>query len=357
MSRLRKTISTLATTGMLFHHLAKEQAPEGDPRMAEYFSRINRQINEEYLFNAWFTPYQIRIALQSLAMSLQQRHIENWITPYLHKIASSSPRRVALIPKPTAPMEEFREMATILLTGNTLLLRLVPENKRIIKTVVEFMQAVDPDMGYMINLYEEKLPDFDAVIATRAHNDKGYFKAYLQKYPHWLRHKLPGIAVLSGNETDEQVQKLGMDVLLYFGLAEHSISKIFIPNDLKPDRIVNNWQVYSYLGDHDKYRNNYDYHKSIYLVNRIPFYDNGFVMLKEDKANISPTGVVYFEYYDNQEQLQHRIRKMEEAISCVVSETNSYENALPIGKSHFPRWDQWRLGYKLLEFLLEQAKA
>ena len=53
---------------------------------------------------------------------------------------------------------------------------------------------------------------------------------------------------------------------------------------------------YSKIIKSKKYSNNYDYYKTIFLMNKISFLENGFFILKEDKSYNSPVSCLNYEY-------------------------------------------------------------
>src|SRR5690606_4133216 len=96
-------------------------------------------------------------------------------------------------------------------------------------------------------------------------------------------------------------------------------------------------EVYSSVGSHHKYRNNYDYNKSIYLVNLEKHLDNGFLLLKESEELVSPISVLYYELYDNEEHLSKKLEGLKGKIQCLVG---SQSGKIPFGTAHNPEpWE------------------
>jgi len=96
------------------------------------------------------------------------------------------------------------------------------------------------------------------------------------------------VAVLTGEETDQDLEKLSDDVFLYFGLGCRNVSKIYLPQGFDINRLFKAFYKYRFVINNTKYANNYDYNRAIMLVNKVRFWDNGFVLLKqEDLALVS----------------------------------------------------------------------
>jgi hypothetical protein len=160
------------------------------------------------------------------------------------------------------------------------------------------------------------------------------------------------VAVLTGNETDEELKKLGEDIFLYFGLGCRSVSKIFVPKAYDFDRIFKNIYHYNKLIEYKKYENNYDYNKAVYLMSKFKLLENGFLMLKEDPSYSSPIATLFYEHYNDLDALKLRLQMEREQIQCVVSSLGIDEE-VPFGKTQKPRLWEYADGVDTLEFLQE----
>ena len=67
--------------------------------------------------------------------------------------------------------------------------------------------------------------------------------------------------------------------------------------------------------------------------------DNGFLTLKEDSSYASPISSVFYEFYENIEDLQSRLEADAEQIQCIVS-NDLIPNSIPFGQTQNPQlWD------------------
>jgi hypothetical protein len=157
---------------------------------------------------------------------------------------------------------------------------------------------------------------------------------------------------LTGQETDQEILDLGKDVFLYFGLGCRNVSKVFVPDKDILQRVLGLGEVYASIGDNHKYHNNYDYNKSIYLVNNEPHLDNGFLLLKQDSQLVSPISVLFYEVYDGMEELELLISSQLDKIQCIVGNTEVFKNAISFGKAQSPGPEDYADGEDTLKFLL-----
>ncbi len=98
----------------------------------------------------------------------------------------------------------------------------------------------------------------------------------------------------------------------YFGLGCRSVTKLFLPKGFDLNRLFGAWVEWSHLGTHNKYANNYDYHKALWLLNQDAILENGFLLLKEDDKWVSPVGTLFYEFYENVSAVEERLREHRE---------------------------------------------
>jgi hypothetical protein len=143
-----------------------------------------------------------------------------------------------------------------------------------------------------------------------------------------------------------QLKSLSHDMLQYYGLGCRSVTKLYLPEKFSLDRIYNSVFNYKDLINHNKYMNNYDYNRSIFLLGKKLFFDNGFLILKEDKSLFSPISVVNFEYYSSMETLEKELNVLSNEIQCRVG-----EGGIPFGTAQKPELWDYADGVDTIDFL------
>jgi hypothetical protein len=133
---------------------------------------------------------------------------------------------------------------------------------------------------------------------------------------------------------------LGHDVFDYFGLGCRNVSKVFLPEGFDIKRLMRAWESFQHIAHHHKYANNYTYQRAILLVNLLPFFDNGVVVFSENTSLVSPIAVVYYEFYQDLDDLYKKIDSHAEKIQCVVSANGWCRKGVAFGQSQNPAvWD------------------
>jgi hypothetical protein len=290
--------------------------------------------------------------LQYWGAVLREDSLERWLSAY--DSPAGTPLRVALIMAGNIPLVGFHDLISVLLTGNNAQVKCASKDTLLLKYLVGRLCELDQGLARRILFTDGKLGPFDAVIATGSTNTSRYFEYYFSKKPHIIRKNRHGVAVLTGDESPAELDGLAEDVFRYFGMGCRSVSKLFVPEGYDFDPLFNAFYAFGHLIDHQKYGNNYDYNKAVYLMSGSPMLDNGFLLLKEDKGIGSPIGTLFYETYENRAAAVEKLKASAEAVQCVVGGTWLPE-ATPFGSAQKPGLGTYADGVDTVDFLLKTS--
>lgn len=288
--------------------------------------------------NAWFTPEEVKKSLLSFGKMLNEVEVEHWFSTIK---VTKSPKKIGLILAGNIPLVGFHDVICVLATGNIAMIKMSSSDDKLLPAIIKELISIEPSIADHIE-YIERLKDFDAIIATGSNNSSRYFDYYFGKVPNIIRKNRNSIAVLNGSETPSEIESLGHDIFDYFGLGCRNVSKIFVPKGYEMKKFFEPLEKYKAIINHFKYNNNYDYNKSIYLVNSVKHLDNGFLLVKEDASFTSPLAVLFYEEYDSITEIEKLIDNEGENIQCVVSNLNLNlkKGKIAFGESQYPKlWD------------------
>ena len=304
--------------------------------------------------NGWFNQENIHFAFKSWRIALTQENLNQWVSRYTFN--ESEPKTIAIIMAGNIPLVGFHDFLSVLISGNKVLVKLSSNDKQLLPFLANYLIAVEPKFKDFISFTEEKLTNFDAVIATGSNNTARYFEYYFGKYPNIIRKNRNSIAVLTGDETKEELENLANDIFRYFGMGCRNVSKLYIPKAYDFDNFFNamfSWK--KVINDH-KYMNNYDYNKAVYLMStdetRGKLLDNEFLLLKEDKTFSSPIAVMFNEEYTDLEDLKNHLIAEEENIQCIVSKAG-IEGEINFGETQNPSLWDYADNLDTMDFLLK----
>ncbi|MTI31443.1 acyl-CoA reductase [Cytophagales bacterium RKSG123] len=335
--KLSERIEALATLGSRIGSLTQKEQEELSQKAIGY--------------NNWHTAENIELAFKGATTYLQKEKLKQW-TKHYHIKEEPSPKTIGIVMAGNIPLVGLHDLITVLISGHKALVKLSSQDPFLIKVLIEELISIEPAFAEKIQLTEQ-LKEMDAVIATGSDNTARYFNYYFSKIPHIIRQNRSSCAILNGNENPSDLSALGKDIFQYFGLGCRNISKLYVPKDYNFPHLIKELEGFQEVIHHHKYANNYDYNKSIYLVNKVPHYDNGFLLLKESEDLVSPISVVYYETYQDENNLNSLLKKQENKIQCMVSKDGWYENSLPFGKSQQPELWDYADGVDTLKFVCE----
>ena len=299
--------------------------------------------------NGWYTPEQVYFSIQSWAQALTKENLDKWLSVY--DLENNKSKNVALILAGNIPLVGFHDFLSVLITGNNVLVKTSSNDQHLLPFLAKYIIAVEPEFVSKITFVEGKLENFDAVIATGSNNTARYFEYYFKDKPSIIRKSRNSVAVLTGNETKEQLAALGEDIFRYFGLGCRNVSKLFVPKDYSFVAFFEAIFEYQDVIHYEKYANNYDYNKAVFLMSNFKLLDNGFLTLKEDKSHASPISSVFYENYETVSELQKRLEAESEQIQCIVSD-NLIENSIGFGQTQKPALWNYADNIDTISFLL-----
>ncbi len=354
MRDLRQPIIAFVKLGDFFRsycEYAKNEHQDVENEQS-WFIRFDEAIAIAKHKNGWFTKKNILFSLEQWGQLLVEENLEKWMLQY--NLAPNTQKTVALIMAGNIPLVGFHDFLSVLITGNTVMIKLSSNDTILLPLIGEYLIEIAPPLSQKIIFKEGKFENFDTVIATGSNNTARYFEYYFGKVPHIIRKNRNSVAVLTGNETTSQLQALGEDIFRYFGLGCRNVSKLFVPKEYDFTSFFSAIDSYRSLMDHAKYANNYDYNKAVYLMSEFEFIDNGFLILKRDSGFGSPIATLLYQEYDSLKALKNEIAAQRDKIQCIVGK-GILENEVNFGETQKPHLDTYADHIDTVEFLLKTS--
>ena len=310
-------------------------------------------LTKAYQQNNWFTENNVVQAANVWADTLSKDNIEKWLKNYGDKLEKGSGKRVGVINAGNIPFVGLHDFISILISGNQYIGKNASDDSVLLPHLAEMLCEIEPRFTEATQ-FTDRLTAPDAVIATGSNNTSRYFEYYFSKYPHIIRKNRNAVAVLTGMESKDELQELGKDVFQYFGLGCRNVSKLYVPRGYIFDSFFEAMFPFSELMQHNKYMNNFDYNNAMLLLKKIPFLQNGFLIIREESRIASPIAVLHYEYYDSVKEVEEKLKSEKDNIQCIVS-TSPLAVESPIvkpGNTQSPSLWDYADGVNTMEFLL-----
>ncbi|WP_299781082.1 acyl-CoA reductase [uncultured Formosa sp.] len=336
---LEQRIKAFAKLGDFISQFSDEktQKKEGIPFNDLFFDGFKHQLKLAQENNRWFNTNNLNFSLNGWSNSLKESNINIWLKKYNFNI--SSPKKVAIIMAGNIPLVGFHDFLSVLISGHDVIVKQSSNDKHLLPFLAKYLEHIEPEFKSKITFIDGKLEDFDAVIATGSDNTARYFEYYFKNKPSIIRKNRNSVAVLTENERIEELEGLADDIFRYYGLGCRNVSKLYVPKNYDFQNFFQAMYKWKDVINDHKYANNYDYNKAVYLMSEFDILENGFLMIKEDSNFSSPIATIFYEYYNDVNELKNELNSKKTDIQCIVSK-NFTDHEIVFGNTQTPNlWD------------------
>ena len=295
------------------------------------------------LTNPWFTPEFIDLAAGNIAKNfLDKEKLQNWTSFY--KIEPVDPKKIGIVMAGNIPRVGCHDFLSVFISGHKAIIKASSKDEILIKHLTQKLIEWNRELNDLI-VFQEMLKGCDAYIATGSNNSARYFEYYFKKYPHIIRRNRTTVAVLDGNETTTELEKLADDVHLYFGMGCRNVTKIYVPKEYDFIPILSAFKKYDHFKDHNKYKNNYDYNLALHILNGKFYMSNESIILLEKSSIFSPISQLNYEFYTDKNVVAKSLESMDD-LQCAVG-----HDYIPLGQAQIPSLTNYADGIDTLNFL------
>lgn len=294
--------------------------------------------------NPWFTNEFVDLAIKNITENfLQKDLLERWVDDYGIE-DNIQPKKVGVVMAGNIPLVGFHDFLCVFVSGNKAIIKPSSKDEILIKHLAGkiinwYAEAAD----YI--LFAENLKGCDAYIATGSNNSGRYFEYYFGKYPNIIRRNKTSVAVLSGNESESELEYLADDILQYFGMGCRNVTHLFVPQNYNFVPLLDALKKYDYFKDFHKYKNNYDYQLALLILNHKFYMLNESIILTENDSVFAPVSQLNYSFYTDVKNVEESLAENEN-IQCIVG-----KNFVPFGKSQSPVLTDYADGIDTMQFL------
>lgn len=298
--------------------------------------------------NPWFTRSDVVASVGALrTQMLDRRLLTEWLEPYG---VESRGARIGIIMAGNIPLVGFFDLLCVVVSGRHAVVKTSSKDRVLMEYVIDLLRKIDPLISISTCDDSQLLENsrLDAIIATGSDNTNRYFRTQFSSIPSLLRGSRYSVAVLTGEESHEQLGLLAEDMFAYSGLGCRNVSRLLVPEGYEFEKLVDALSAYDHINP--KYRNNYRQNAALLRMNGSGFIDGGFFTLRPASDHSLYISEIACETYRNKSQLDEWLAGHDHQIQCVVGEV-SHPRGVGFGRAQSPRLCDYPDAVDVIEFV------
>lgn len=312
-------------------------------------------VREAGRVNEWFTPGQIDRAVAAIGdRMLTPAALEKWLSRY-RLPENGLAKRIGIVMAGNLPLVGLADLAAVIVTGNRAVVKPSSKDRPLMEYVVQTLQQ----HGAAVELSGELAKGHpNAVIATGSDSTRRLFEQQYTDLPTLLRGNRQSIAVLTGQETDAEIQGLAEDLFAYWGMGCRSVTRLFVPAGYAIGKLAAPLQAYP-IEPHESYRNCYRYARAMAGMSGGAWTDGGFFVLRQvPSASTEAAPVlaeVLYSEYRSPEEVNAWLHEQEHRLQCLTTSASwvVFPRTVGLGEAQRPGWTDYADGVDTLQFLLD----
>ena len=299
-----------------------------------------RIISQAIAQNEWFSREDITMAVDAIREEfLCREKLHDWAGQY---VTAQQKQCVAIIMAGNIPLVGFFDLLCTLMAGHAAAVKPASKDSVLMNYVMSLLRDISPEVDIRPFSPEQ---EYDKVIATGGNDAARHFRQRYASTPSLVRGSRHSIAVLSGNESGEELQGLQRDIFSYNGLGCRNVSLIFLPEGtalpLNPPHMS------------DMYRGNYRHNKTMRTMLGLPYTDMGCCIAVEESGFSPEISQINYCYYHSLQQVQQWITEHDAQLQCIVTHAIEHPRAVAFGRAQYPTLWDYADGVDVMKFLTE----
>lgn len=304
----------------------------------EHTRHIIRQAVAE---NGWFTQSDILRSVAALRSEmLEYGRLRAWLAAY--RVPAVMPKNVLVVMAGNIPLVGFFDLLCVLASGHRCLVKPSSKDRVLVGYVIDELKRIAPDTA--VDYFNDTQRP-DAVIATGSDDAVRFFHTRYAGIPALLRGSRQSIAVLSGEESSEELTGLADDLFAYCGLGCRNVSLIFLPRGHEPVIVPPHMP--------SKYRNNYLQQRALLTLQGRPFRDCGEALLVAQREFPPALSCIAYTHYDHENEVAAWLEAHDSQVQCVVSRRLRHSRRVDFGRAQTPALTDYPDDRDVMRFLTD----
>ena len=293
--------------------------------------------------NSWFTPRDVTSSLRAIAADmLSPRALEQWLARY-PQLPVASPRSVLVFMAGNIPAVGFADLLCVLAAGHRAIVKYSSRDTALMEYVVSLLSE-----EFDIKVYDPATDSPDALLAMGSDSTAAMLQQQFGSIPRLIRASRTSVALLMGEESDDQLAALCDDICRYDGRGCRSVSRLLVPSGYDFTRLKN---ALSQVEVSAKWRAVYTHNRALALMGGVEVVDAGVALLHpSDEAPMNIATLHYTEYSDPT-QAYEWIAERDSEIQCIVANSFEHPRCVPFGMAQHPSLTDYPDGIDTMSWL------
>ncbi|MFI3321349.1 MAG: hypothetical protein R3Y50_02350 [Rikenellaceae bacterium] len=309
-------------------------------------SSISSEIFEKcYERNEWFDKENILDSLSAIVDGMfSEVELERFAAAYSdYGSEKNIGKSVAIIMAGNIPFVGVADLVYAIFSGfSNIYLKFASKDYF---TMEWFVACVKKCCEGVVNIEQFDEQHIDKVIATGSDNSSRYFSHRYAEVDSLIRQNRSSVALISGSESENELQNLWSDIFLRYGQGCRNITQIFIPADYNIEKLVALWRKKVVENRH--FLNVYLSHRAVMMMQKREFLDLGYAILVENSSLFAPLSQINYSRYSRVEEFEDFVMQNRERLQVVL------KNPSEFGKAQFPSLFDFADGVDVIKFLFD----
>ncbi len=288
-----------------------------------------------------FTPEALEFAIDQQMREITESALSSWI-------GERSPKKVhqvAVIHAGNVPLVGLQDLLAVLLCGHSYVGVLSKKSPYLLPAFVHTVQIQGGNVEVSFVDREAVWTKAQAIIATGTDVSIMQIRSLVKAKgipPEkcLLRGNRYGVAILDGNETEDDWDNLALDILLHEGMGCRNVALIFAPVGLKPDHCLKHLaQMRGMFPAHSSTSGRLAMHRAYLAAINCPHaYGSGLeFLMSKGLPEVQVPGHVRWVEYNDLDELTFIVEGRRNEVQCIVAR-EKVRKELP------RRWNSQKLG-------------
>ena len=299
--------------------------------------------------NPLFTPFMQRRALSAIAEEyLTEEALKKLLSFSDDKREMMQGKTVGIIMAGNIPAVGFHDLLSALSTGANAVVKLSSKDRYLIPAMIkEVGSEISNRVHFLpLNAPATDLNSYrpDVILFSGSDENKALLSSEFKGVPLVARGSRFSCGVLTGRESEEELEGLAEDMFLYCGLGCRSISYLLAPKgfDFKP--LVKAAQKMKMVSEISAFANSVTRQRALLTMEGEDFIDGGFFIMRNTSSVFPPMGCVNFSFYESKEDLGNFCTQHAEQIQKIFTK---------FGIAQRPKIDEWMDGINSVNAITE----